>query len=247
MLHTILLILKIIGIALAIIVGIILVLIAMILFVPVTYKIDGVKNTDTGQEELIIYLSWLVRVFHGHATYKDKKLTSATFLLGRKLKPKMRWRNIKVVKYVEEKAREIIKKKYTFQEFCDIIKMLPDATVGLYEFLSNHTHQAAFRVFKREFMIFWQYLKPKTMDLELLYGSEDPYETGKFMAIMSVLYAWYGDSINVQADYEHNIWKGETHIKGRVCIYWLVVFIFRLYFDESVLKTYQDLEKIADA
>lgn len=247
MIHTVLFVLKLLGIFLAVIISIILLLLSLVLFSPIHYRIDGVKNTQTKEEELKLEFSWLFRTLYGYAIYKDKGLTSGTFLLGKRLTPKMRWRNIKVVKYVEEKAREIIKKKYTFQEFCDIMKMLPDITVGLYEFLTNDTHQAAFRCFKNEFLVFWKYLKPKHMDLSLLYGAEDPYQTGKFLATMSVLYAWYGDTIDIQADFNEEIIKGVTHINGRIRFYWFVVFIFRLYFNESVLKTYQDLEKLADA
>ena len=87
---------------LAVIISIILLLLSLVLFSPTHYRIDGVKNTQTKEEELKLEFSWLFRTLYGYAIYKDKGLTSGTFLLGKRLTPKMRWRNIKVVKYVEE-------------------------------------------------------------------------------------------------------------------------------------------------
>ena len=35
-------------------------------------------------------------------------------------------------------------------------------------------------------------------------------------------------------------------MRGKIAILWLVIAVFKIYFDDSFAKTYEDFEKIAD-
>ncbi len=230
MLHTLWLVLKIIGLILGIILGVLLVLLSIVLFVPISYHIDGIKDSKCEQEGIGLYYSWFFRVFYGYVKYEDKQVISRNFLFGRKLQFKKQAPN----------------KKYTINKFYDMIKKIPKGVNNIYTFLTDGTHQKAFRCLKKELIPFVKKHRPREVNLRLLYGSEDPYKVGKFMAIMSVLYAWYGDYIDIQTNYEEDVIKGQLHIKGRICVLSIVILIFKIYFNESILKTFQDLGKIVD-
>lgn len=237
MLHTLLLILKIIGITIGVVFGIAFILLLMILFIPVQYRVDGIKDSECGQEEIELHFTWLACVFHGYVKYKDKKTKNDIFLFHKKLGMK---------KEHKSKIAQIVNKKYTLSELYDMMKLLPKNVKEVYSFLTNPTHKKAFRHVWKELGFLWKKLKPKKMDANLLYGSEDPYEVGQFMAVMSIPYAWYGDWLRIQVDYERSVLKGQLHMHGRVAVLWLVIAIFKIYFDDSFAKMYEDFEKIAD-
>ena len=238
MLHTVLFVLKIIGISLAILLGIVLVLLSVVLFVPVRYRVEGEKDSVEETEWFRLYFSWLAKLFHGQVVWKDKKLTVDLFLFGIRLKTGRAEK--------QKKARKLFKKKYTFKEICDMIKSLPKKGASIRDFITSETHHQAFRYLKKESLILWKFLKPKKMDMLITYGADDPYVTGKFLAIMSVIYAWYGDSIDVNVDFTQSIFQGTIFAKGRICLFHVAVFLFRLAFDEAVMKTYHDIEKLAN-
>lgn len=237
MLHTLLLILKIIGITIGVVLGIALILLFMILLIPVRYRVDGIKDSESGQEEIELHFTWLAYVFRGYVKYKDKKVENDISLFHKKLSMK---------KAHKGKIAQIVNKKYTLRELYDMIKLLPGNVKEMYAFLTNPTHKKAFRHIWKELSFLWKKLKPKVLDANLLYGSDDPYEVGQFMAIMSISYAWYGDWLSIQVDYERSVLKGQLHMRGKIAILWLVIAVFKIYFDDSFTKTYEDFEKIAD-
>jgi len=237
MLHILLLIFKIIGITIGVALGIALLLLLVILFIPVQYHVDGIKDSESGQEEIELHFTWLACVFRGYVKYKDKKVENGIFFFNKKLSMK---------KEQKGKLAQIVNKKYTLRELYDMIKLLPKNVKEVYAFLTNPTHKKAFRHIWKELGFLWKKLRPKKMDANLLYGSDEPYEVGQFMAIMSIPYAWFGDWLRVQVDYERSVLKGQLHMRGRVAILWLVIAVFRIYFNDSFAKTYEDFEKIAD-
>lgn len=72
MLHLLFLLLKIIGIILLVVLGLFLLLLALILFVPVRYHVNGEKYEKIlGQADV----TWLFHLIHAHVEFKDKKLS----------------------------------------------------------------------------------------------------------------------------------------------------------------------------
>ena len=72
MLHILFLILKIIGIILAVLLGLVLLLICIVLFVPVRYK----ANVQKAGEEIVgrVRVSWLSHGVTVTLDYRDKKM-----------------------------------------------------------------------------------------------------------------------------------------------------------------------------
>ena len=73
-------VLKVIGITLLCILGVILLLLLLLLFVPVRYKADGIYNEDEKDAKAIIH--WFFHIIHGSAVYKDKKVNIKVRLFG---------------------------------------------------------------------------------------------------------------------------------------------------------------------
>ena len=74
MLHILILILKIIGIIIAVILGILLLLIAIFLFAPVHYEVQGRCDGDLGSLKGKVQITWLLRLIRADILYKNGKM-----------------------------------------------------------------------------------------------------------------------------------------------------------------------------
>ena len=80
-------IIKIIGIILAILLGIALILLLLVLFVPIRYK--GEVSLDKDKDSYIsakANASWLMRIMRVEAVYDEGKSSNAIYLFGRRIK-----------------------------------------------------------------------------------------------------------------------------------------------------------------
>ncbi len=74
MLHILLLILKFIGIIIAAILGILVLLVCIVLFVPVRYEIRGKSGGDLNSLKGKIKVTWFLHLFRADVYYKEKRL-----------------------------------------------------------------------------------------------------------------------------------------------------------------------------
>lgn len=74
MLHILILILKIIGIIIAVILGILLLLIAIFLFAPVHYEVQGRCDGDLDSLKGKVQITWLLRLIRADILYKNGKM-----------------------------------------------------------------------------------------------------------------------------------------------------------------------------
>ena len=74
MLHILILILKIIGIIIAVILGILLLLIAIFLFAPVHYEVQGRCDGDLGSLKGKVQITWLLSLIRADILYKNGKM-----------------------------------------------------------------------------------------------------------------------------------------------------------------------------
>lgn len=85
MLHILFVILKIIGIAIAVLLGLFLVLMLVALFVPLRYRVDGKCGGTLDTLEGKIRFSWMLRLFSGYFIYKDSEMKWQARIAWKKL------------------------------------------------------------------------------------------------------------------------------------------------------------------
>ncbi|MCR4656146.1 MAG: DUF2953 domain-containing protein [Lachnospiraceae bacterium] len=124
-------ILKIIGIILLVIIGILLLLILAVLFVPVRYKIDGVKDTEGDILNVQVKAHWLLYILYARASYEGKKFSYVGRLFGFPVKKsedasdaekERKKRKKKIGGRVKDKAREEKEEKERGKEYKEEIE-----------------------------------------------------------------------------------------------------------------------------
>ncbi|MCR5357427.1 MAG: DUF2953 domain-containing protein [Lachnospiraceae bacterium] len=86
-------------------------------------------------------------------------------------------------------------------------------------------------------------IKPRRISGHLDYGSEDPANTGKVLAIASVLYPLYGPGIEINPDFENNLLSFDLKIKGRIYINVIAAVLLQLYFNRKVRRFIHIMKK----
>lgn len=254
MLHILLMVLKIIGIVLLILLCVLLALVCAVFFIPVRYVVKA--DMKSGVEGKI---TWFLQIFSFRFWYRDGELDW-------KLRPRLPKKREKVsevkeseekrtsTEYTEEKftseetttttqKRTRKKPTYTTQKICDKIKHIIQTKERIVEFITDEVHVAAFGRIKVEVGKRIKHFRPKVVKGYIRYGCEDPYDTGRILAALSVLYPFYGNEIQIYPEFEQVILEGDVLVKGYIRGIHAGILVWNLFFDENIRKTYQEIRR----
>ena len=145
----------------------------------------------------------------------------------------------KTEKKPKEKENWLEKIKCTIQEFCDKIK-------NIKEFLVDEIHLQAFMFLKNELIVFIKRIKPYKVKGYLRFGMEDPYNTGRILAVLSVLYPFYGENVEIYPEFDKEILEADVFFKGRIHLIHLLIIICKIYFDNNVKVAYKNLKALKE-
>ncbi len=288
MLHILWIVLKIIGMILLIILGLAVLSVCVILFVPLNYhgKAESFGTVDSIKAQL--KFSWLLHLISGYVFLEQKEVKWQVRIFWKKLnvgKKEIRERDVKKTEKQEapenlendsvqedsaqEEAsrdksaekdnakpgkktsktkkkgkRNILEKiKCTFHNICDNIKLLIKKKETLQTFITDEVHHLAWKRLKQETWRLLKFLKPKKLALNLHFGFEDPSVTGKVLAVLSMLYPFYINHVNLEPEFETEILEGDAYIKGKIKGLHLLIVICNLFFDKHVKATYHEISE----
>lgn len=100
-------------------------------------------------------------------------------------------------------------------------------------FLTDEQNQKAFFLLLKQSRVFLHHILPQKIRLQAEFGFDDPATTGNLLAVFSILYAFYGDTIEVVPHFEEEILQGEFEASGRVRIGTLLFLAVRVWFDKN--------------
>lgn len=261
MLHILCLILKIIGIILLCNLG-------AVLFVPVRYRLEAESECNFKDLKVKAGATWLFHFAYASVSYEKEKLLwklrvgwkkyhtdekraerKDTEKSGEMKNPKKPEKNKKENK--KENKRESIKETgkesrredeqpenkftYTISKICDKIKEIK-------AFLTEEAHIQVFFHLKKEFFFLLNKVKPDRMKGYLCFGLEDPYDTGRVLAGLSVLYPIYGECVQIYPEFDKEVLEGNLLVKGRIHIIHLLVVFFRVCWDKNVRTAYRHFQ-----
>ena len=84
---------------------------------------------------------------------------------------------------------------------------------------------------------------PRRIKGHIDYGSDDPADTGRFLAAAAVLYPLYGKSIIIEPYFEEQILAFDLMMRGRIYIFTLVSIFLQLYFNRKVKRFIHIMKK----
>lgn len=131
-----------------------------------------------------------------------------------------------ILKKIKLKTIKAIKTKDTLKAKIDEIKTA----------IEDETNKEMFRFLLEQFKLLLHEIKPVKQDINIHYGCEDPYITGKILVYASIFYGFIGIDMNITPDFEQEIIEGSIYLKGRIRIYKLLLIAFRVYRNDRFRK-----------
>lgn len=143
-----------------------------------------------------------------------------------------------------EKTSIFEKIKYTIRKICDKIKAILKTKDKIVAFLENEIHIAAFGRLKKEIIRLARFLKPKKIKGTVRFGMEDPSKTGQILAVLSVLYPFYGENVEIYPEFNEEILEGNLYIKGNIRGVYAVIVAWNLIFDKNVRTMIKNIKTL---
>lgn len=141
-------------------------------------------------------------------------------------------------------SKKPVKKDNWFKKIKCTIKEIYGKIKDIKEFLLEETHIQAFLRLKKEIIFFIRKIKPDKINGYVRFGLEDPYNTGRVLAVLSVLYPFYGENFQVYPEFEREIIEGDVFLKGRIHFMHLLWFLVKIYFDKNVKIAYKNFKEL---
>lgn len=133
--------------------------------------------------------------------------------------------------------------KYTIGRICDNIKILSEKKEKILDFLNDEVHQGAFQKTLKEVKRLLIVLCPRKINGNIRFGFDDPYLTGKTLAVLGALYPLWGETLSVTPEFDTKIFEGDIFIRGKVRIAGFVRTVAALLLDKQVRRTIRDVRK----
>ena len=140
------------------------------------------------------------------------------------------------------------KKKFSFAELEEKIAKLSEKKDLIMAFLQEETTKltvaGTFRTIKKVIL----HILPVSIRGNIIYGNGDPASTGKAFAVLGILYAKYGESLNVLADFEEKRLEADVQIKGRIRLgtmaWYFIVFVLKKETRAFIKRCMQLIKKL---
>lgn len=244
-----LVILKWIGIILGGILALSLLCSALILFVPVRYRVQGSNRQG------VVYsfrVHWLLSIVSIRKKKKSEKVMLKVFgipikcLSGgeqkKRKKPVAKTKSSSVSKKTKEKQEDEQKTKeekqkkkkfFSFDKLSSIIGLVKD----------KRNRNVLKRIF-RECRQLIKYIAPTKIRGEMLLGTGDPCTTGLVFGGISLFPLAYEDGVRLIPCFEEKCFEAEGYVKGKMRAIYFLRLILRLYSDREIKRLWKQVNRI---
>lgn len=132
--------------------------------------------------------------------------------------------------------------KYTLKKSCDKMKEVIEKKNKIMAVITDDTHIKAVLKVKSELIRVFRKTKPKICRVQMVFGCEDPKNTGDILAFLSILYPFLGEEFFVTPDFNNQRLKGKAYLKGKIRVSILVGALLRLLLNKNIRNTYKDMK-----
>lgn len=101
-------------------------------------------------------------------------------------------------------------------------------------FIQDPDNRKMFAFLKKLVFAVIHHILPGRFEIEARIGLEDPAATGTVLALVYMLYPFYGDHIRVVGEFEEVVLEGRLYLRGRIRILTLLIIGFKIYRNKTV-------------
>ena len=273
MLGILLTILKIIGIILLVLIGLILLAAAVILLVPIRYHGEGAR-----EEKILsgnVKLTWLLHMISASASLSEDGTKIRVCLFGKTIYPKTKKppKKSKAKKMPkqeapkksekkqqsqkEKSARPDVKSKFEAikQKLLAVKEKFIDSKAGIQKIknkidywknlLTSDPVKEAMGFLWKKAKGLLHHILPRRMTGRIHFGFEDPSKTGKTLAYFSMLYPFTKENLVIEPEFETEelILEGDIAFRGRIRLGYLVYVALSVVLNKNIRRQYKRLRQ----
>lgn len=116
----------------------------------------------------------------------------------------------------QQVSRFLEKIKFLFHTLCDKLKHIKDHYETALAFVKDEKNQETMKLILKQVKTLIRHILPRKASGYVVFGFDDPYLTGQVLAGASLLYAWYGQKIELIPMFDEEVLEGELKLKGRL-------------------------------
>lgn len=197
---------------------------------PKQTHLSGKKQEDNGsykQEERISFLKKVLMILK---KLKEKIISFFTGVKNKVIAIKNKFAELK------EKVINLFKSASNLKHK---IKLISD-------FIKDEINRQGFKITYSSLKRLIKHILPRKLKSRIVFGTGDPCSTGQALGVMSILYSFYGDKIQIIPDFEHKIFEGKHYARGRIRLITLLIIVVKLILDkrfQQLKKNYQILKE----
>lgn len=102
------------------------------------------------------------------------------------------------------------------------------------DFLQTEENKVLFAFVKEQLLAILKHVLPRTVEIRVRVGLEDPAATGAVLGAVYMFYPLYGDHIRVAGEFEETVLEGRALLRGRIRILTLLIIGLRIYRNPAV-------------
>ena len=109
------------------------------------------------------------------------------------------------------------------------IKRLIEKVNEIKEAVNSDEFNRAWLLIKKELFVVLKHIRPKRVKGCLVFGMENPADTGQILGLLAVFYPYYQKGLSIYPDFDKKILEGEIFLKGSIQVYKLLLVAWHLY------------------
>lgn len=133
---------------------------------------------------------------------------------------------IKENKGLKHKIKHIFDK---IKGLCVKIKNVNDVKNSFIAYLKKDESKKAIKEIKNIIFKVLLHILPQKFKAKVRFGFEDPSTTGNILGILSIFYGVYGNKLELEPDFDNQVFEGEYKLKGRIRVVTLLRALWKLY------------------
>lgn len=265
-LAVILAILKFIGILLLVVLGLVLIVCAAVLFVPVRY----IVQCKSGEQFNVGFnLSWCFRALQLRKRISEHRINIYIFGINMSQfknpfkKRERKYEDVHVTNsrvnlvddfYEEEKKHQRmideeeknmqIETDYEDESAREEEKVSDhrkksfsfDKISSIITFIRDYENKSAFNKIKKELAGVFRYLMPDRVRGRVLFGTGDPCTTGWVLGAISMFRVVYTEGLVITPDFEEKVFVADGQVKGKVRVIYFLRLFLRGYLDDDIKR-----------
>ncbi len=138
-----------------------------------------------------------------------------------------------LIENLEERLEALFDK---LESICEDISFYVD-------FLEDEENQEKLERIIEDILRLICHIKPKKLEMSITAGAEDPADTGRILAALSILYPFFPGKLMVTPCFDRSIIDVELKGRGRATVFMLLLIAYRIYYHDGLKDLRRTLKK----